>query len=181
MSAHSTANPRAHNASPDREIRVLMVCLGNICRSPTAHGVLDKLIKNKGLSDTIKVDSAGTSTYHIGDPPDPRSIAAARRRGYSLEQQTARQVKTGDFHEFDYILAMDADNLRHLEGAAPGDARARLQLLLDYSAGASKSVPDPYFGGGEQGFEQVLDLVEGACRRLLEKLERELSIPEAEQ
>lgn len=158
-----------------------MVCLGNICRSPTAHGVLEKFIENKGLSDYIKVDSAGTSTYHIGDHPDPRSIAAAQRRGYELQHQIARQVKTNDFHDFDYILAMDADNLHHLEGAAPRDGKARLQLLLDYSAGASKSVPDPYFGGGEQGFEQVLDLVEGACRRLLEHLELELSNSEAGQ
>ena len=158
-----------------------MVCLGNICRSPTAHGVLEKLIKNKGLSQYIEVDSAGTSSYHLGDHPDPRSIAAARRRGYSLEQQIARQVSSNDFHEFDYVLAMDAENLHHLESAAPQNCKAKLQLLLDYSAGASKSVPDPYFGGGGQGFEKVLDLVEGACRRLLEQLEAELSHPETEQ
>ncbi len=158
-----------------------MVCLGNICRSPTAHGVLQKYIENKGLSDFIEVDSAGTSTYHIGDPPDSRSIAAARRRGYQLEQQRARQVKSDDYHEFDYLLAMDEDNLRHLEGAAPPSGKARIQLLLDYSAGATSSVPDPYFGGGEQGFEQVLDLIEGACRRLLEQLELELATVKVEQ
>lgn len=158
-----------------------MVCLGNICRSPTAHGVLEKLIQNKGLSESIEVDSAGTSTYHIGNHPDSRSIAAAQRRGYSLKEQVARQVSASDFHEFDYILAMDADNLQHLENAAPRGSKAKVQLLLDYSAGATKSVPDPYFGGGGQGFEKVLDLVEGACRRLLEQLEQELSNPEAEQ
>jgi len=152
-----------------------MVCLGNICRSPTAHGVLQKLIENKGLSELIEVDSAGTSTYHIGDPPDPRSIEAARRRGYSLEQQIARQVTANDFHKFDYMLAMDVDNLHHLQSAAPPSSKARVQLLLDYSAGATKSVPDPYFGGGAQGFEKVLDLVESACRRLLEQLEQQLS------
>lgn len=158
-----------------------MVCLGNICRSPTAHGVLEKLIQNKGLSESIEVDSAGTSTYHIGDHPDPRSIAAAQRRGYSLDEQVARQVSANDFHEFDYVLAMDADNLRHLEEAAPLGSKAKVQLLLAYSAGATKSVPDPYLGGGEQGFEQVLDLVEGACRRFLEQLELELRNSKMEQ
>ena len=157
-----------------------MVCLGNICRSPTAHGVLEKLIQNKELSEFIEVDSAGTSTYHLGDHPDPRSIAAAQRRGYKLEEQIARQVSANDFYEFDYVLAMDTDNLQHLENAAPSASKAKLQLLLDYSAGASESVPDPYFGGGGQGFEKVLDLVEGACRRLLEQLEKELSLPEKE-
>lgn len=157
-----------------------MVCLGNICRSPTAHGVLEKLIQNKSLSESIEVDSAGTSTYHIGDHPDPRSIAVAQRRGYSLEEQVARQVSANDFHDFDYVLAMDVDNLHHLENAAPRDSKAKVQLLLDYSAGATESVPDPYFGGGGQGFEKVLDLVEGACRRLLEQLEDELSNSEPE-
>jgi len=151
-----------------------MVCLGNICRSPTARGVLEKLIQNKGLSDFIKVDSAGTSTYHIGDHPDPRSIAAAQRRGYSLEQQVARQVSPNDFQDFDYVLAMDADNLQHLESAAPDGCKAKVQLLLAYSLDATGSVPDPYFGDAGQGFEKVLDLVEDACQRLLEQLQREL-------
>ena len=158
-----------------------MVCLGNICRSPTAHAVLEKLIQNKDLSESIEVDSAGTSTYHIGDHPDPRSIAAAQRRGYSLTEQIARQVSASDFHQFDYVLAMDVDNLQHLENAAPRGSKAKVQLLLDYSAGATESVPDPYFGGGEQGFDKVLDLIEGACRRLLEHLERKLPNSETEQ
>ena len=166
------ANPNAANQS--RKIRVLMVCLGNICRSPTAHGVLEKLIQDKGLSEAIEVDSAGTSTYHIGDHPDPRSIAAAQRRGYSLEKQVARQVSPNDFQEFDYVLAMDADNLQHLVSAAPGGSKAKVQLLLDYASGETESVPDPYLGGGLQGFETVLDLVEGACQRLLEQLLQEL-------
>ncbi|PCI76342.1 MAG: phosphotyrosine protein phosphatase [SAR86 cluster bacterium] len=158
-----------------------MVCLGNICRSPTAHGVLEKLIQNKGLSKFIEVDSAGTSTYHIGAHPDSRSIAAARRRGYSLEKQVARQVRASDFQEFDYVLAMDVENLQHLERAAPPGSKAKVQLLLDYSAEATESVPDPYFGAGGQGFETVLDLVEDTCRRLFEQLEDELSISEKEQ
>ena len=151
-----------------------MVCLGNICRSPTAHAVLDKLLQNKGLSDFIEVDSAGTSAYHLGDHPDPRSIAAAQRRGYSLEQQVARQVSLQDFQKFDYVLAMDADNLQHLESAAPSGCKAQVQLLLAYSTDATESVPDPYFGDAGQGFEKVLDLVEDACQRLLEQLQREL-------
>ena len=110
-----------------------MVCLGNICRSPTAHGVLEKLIQNNELSEFIEVDSAGTSTYHLGDHPDPRSIAAAQRRGYKLEEQIARQVSANDFYEFDYVLAMDTDNLQHLENAAPSASKAKLQLLLDLS------------------------------------------------
>lgn len=156
------------------KIRVLMVCLGNICRSPTAHGVLEKLIEKKGLSEYIEVDSAGTSTYHIGDHPDPRSIAAAERRGYSLEEQVARQVRTNDFHEFDYVLAMDADNFNHLIKAAPLGSKAKVQLLLDYSPAGIESVPDPYLGGGLQGFEKALDLIEGACLSLFERLKKEL-------
>ncbi|MFT6823566.1 MAG: protein-tyrosine phosphatase [Pseudohongiellaceae bacterium] len=158
-----------------------MICLGNICRSPTAHGVLAKLIQNKDLSEFIEVDSAGTSNYHIGDRPDPRSIAAAQRRGYSLDKQVARQVRANDFEEFDYILAMDVDNLHHLESAAPSGCKAKLQLLLSFSNEATESVPDPYFGDAGQGFEVVLDLVEDACRCLLEKLQRELSTTKTEQ
>ncbi|MBL4572507.1 MAG: low molecular weight phosphotyrosine protein phosphatase [Gammaproteobacteria bacterium] len=158
-----------------------MVCLGNICRSPTAHGVLEKLIQNKGLSESIEVDSAGTSRYHLGDHPDPRSIVAAQRRGYSLQEQIARQVTANDFNDFDYVLAMDADNLHHLENVAPRGCKAKVQLLLDYSTSETESVPDPYFGSDGQGFERVLDLVEGACRRLLEQLERELPNAETEQ
>ena len=158
-----------------------MICLGNICRSPTAHGVLEKLIQNKDLSEFIEVDSAGTSNYHIGDHPDPRSIAAAQRRGYSLDEQVARQVRANDFEEFDYILAMDVDNLHHLESAAPSGCKAKLQLLLSFSNEATESVPDPYFGDAGEGFEVVLDLVEDACRCLLEKLQRELSTTNTEQ
>jgi low molecular weight protein-tyrosine phosphatase len=170
-----------HNSIPESEpgtdkIKVLMVCLGNICRSPTAHGVLDKIIKNKRLTESVEVDSAGTSTYHIGDPPDPRSIAAAQRRGYDLSDQIARQVHINDFYEFDYILAMDGDNLQQLLRTAPKESRAKIQLLLDYSSGNTETVPDPYFGGGEQGFETVLDLIENACTGLLEQLERDLRI-----
>jgi protein-tyrosine phosphatase len=157
-----------------------MVCLGNICRSPTAHGVLEKMINNKGLAKLIEVDSAGTSSYHIGSHPDPRSIAAAARRGYMLQQQRARQVSSNDYYEFDHILAMDRENLNYLRAAAPSDCHAKIQLLLDYSPVASESVPDPYFAGGEQGFENVLDLVEAACQRLLQQIEQGLKPPSVE-
>ena len=174
------------NAGPNvahqsRKFKILMVCLGNICRSPTAHGVLEKLIQNKGLSELIEVDSAGITAYHIGDHPDPRSIATAQRRGYSLEEQVARQVRVNDFEEFDYVLAMDVDNLHHLESAAPSGCKAKVQLLLSFSNDATESVPDPYFGDAGQGFEKVLDLVEDACQCLLEKLQRELPNTKTEQ
>jgi len=151
-----------------------MVCLGNICRSPTAHAVLEKMLENKNLSRAIKVDSAGTSRHHIGERPDSRSIAAAAQRGYEMEDQLARQVCISDFHDFDYILAMDQDNLLHLKQLQPEHSKARVQLLLAYSNEADRSVPDPYFGDGERGFEKVLDIVEDACLGLLGLLEQDL-------
>ncbi len=172
--AEARSKPLSENSQITGRINVLMVCLGNICRSPTAHGVLEKYIKNKELGDKIKVDSAGTSTYHLGDHPDPRSIAAAASRGYSLHEQVARQVQLSDFNDFDYILAMDEENLSHLQDIAPAQSKARLQLLLDYSSGTLASVPDPYFGGGDAGFMRVLDLVEDACERFLDKLVSDL-------
>lgn len=157
-----------------------MVCLGNICRSPTAHGVLEKMTENRGLAGKIAVDSAGTSTYHLGDHPDPRSIAAAEQRGYSLHEQTARQVRESDFHEFDYILAMDTSNLANLERVQPEQSKARLQLLLEYTPDSVESVPDPYFGNQGEGFERVLDLIEAACHKLLQQLENELQATKTE-
>ena len=133
------------------------------------------MIENKVLNEFIQVDSAGTSTYHLGSAPDSRSIAAAARRGYSLHDQVARQVSVNDFHNFDYVLAMDEDNLRHLQGIAPAHSRASIRLLLDYSSEMFVSVPDPYFGGGDAGFEVVLNLVEDACGRFLQHLEQELT------
>ena len=151
------------------KVRVLMVCLGNICRSPSAHGVFQKYIKNKGLVDSIDVDSAGTSTYHIEQHPDPRSIEAAADRGYSLHQLIARQVADDDYHQFDYILAMDQANLTELRRRKPQSCRARLALLLDYSSQPQDAVPDPYYSG-EEGFEVVLDLIESANEGLLEDI-----------
>ena len=168
-------------ANQCRTFKILMVCFGNVCRSPTGHGIPEKSIQNSGLSDLIKVGSAGNSTYHNGDHSDSRSIAAAQRRGYSLEEQVARQVRANDFQEFDYVLAMDADNLHYLESVAPRGCKAKVQLLLSFSNDAAESVPDPYFGDAGQCFEKVLDLVEDACQCLLEKLQRELSTTKTEQ
>ena len=148
------------------EIRILMVCLGNICRSPTAHGVLDKIIKNEGLSNIIQVDSAGTGDYHLGAPPDPRSIAAAARRGYDLTALRARQVSPQDFSSFHYIFAMDRMNLKDLRMMCPSGHRPKLHLLLEFADTNHEAVPDPYYSGPE-GFELVLDLVEQACAGVL--------------
>lgn len=147
--------------------RVLFVCMGNICRSPTAEGVFRQLVEQQGLAGQITVDSAGTHDYHVGDTPDPRSQAAAARRGYDLSGLRARQVVPDDFRAFDYILAMDEANLRLLQQQCPDDCRERLKLFLEFADdGLLREVPDPYYGGA-QGFEAVLDLVEHAAQALL--------------
>ena len=157
-------------------IGVLFVCLGNICRSPTAHGVFQHMVDQAGLADRIRIDSAGTQDYHPGKPPDPRSMRAARRRGYDLGSLRARQVRQRDFTEFDYLLAMDGDNHQDLLQLCPPDKLDRVHMLLSFAEGLGvDSVPDPYYGPGEEGFEQVLDLVEVACAGLLTRLRRELS------
>ena len=150
-------------------IQVLMVCLGNICRSPTAHGVLYKLLQNNGLENNILVDSAGTDDWHIGEPPDARAVQAAASRGYRIDGLRTRQVSQEDFEKFDYILAMDRNNLRELKSSCPHAHQPKLQLLLQYATADHESVPDPYYSG-EQGFELVLDLVEEACDQLLQHI-----------
>ena len=146
--------------------------MGNICRSPTAEGVMRGLLREQGLEDAVEVDSAGTGDWHRGDPPDARATAAARTRGIALSG-AARQVARADFTDYDLILAADRRNLRDLEAFVPPDARARIHLLREFdpaSAGAPDlDVPDPYYGG-DDGFEHVLDLVEAACRGLLDRL-----------
>jgi protein-tyrosine phosphatase len=150
--------------------RVLFVCMGNICRSPTAEGVFRHLVEQQGLSGKIIIDSAGTHDYHIGDAPDARSQAAAARRGYDLSGLRARQVVRDDFSTFDYVLAMDEANLGLLQQLCPEDCRDRLKLFLEFADDdALREVPDPYYGGA-QGFEQVLDLVENAGRGLLREI-----------
>lgn len=157
------------NAAGKPTIRLLMVCLGNICRSPTAEGVMRELIRNAGLEDTITVDSAGTSDWHIGDAPDPRTIRAAADRGYDLTQQRGRQVASTDFEHFDYILAMDNQNLRDLHKLCPVSLQHKLKLFLSYGNSEYVEVPDPYYSTAT-GFEQVLNLVEEAAAGLLAQI-----------
>lgn len=149
---------------------VLFVCLGNICRSPTADAVFRAQVVRAGLGDRVHIDSCGTAGYHVGEPPDARATAAAARRGYDLSPLRARQFAAGDFDRFDYILAMDESNLAHLEARRPAGYRGRLDLFLALApALGRREVPDPYYGG-EQGFEEVLDLVEAAGEALLAEL-----------
>jgi protein-tyrosine phosphatase len=151
--------------------RVLMVCMGNICRSPTAEAVLRHHLQRAGLGRQISVDSAGTYAGHVGHAPDERSIAHAARRGYDLQDLRARRVTTEDFQTFDLIVAMDADNLDALQQRCPPGRQARLVRLLDYAPAAGlRDVPDPYYGG-PGGFERVLDLVELGCDGLLQYLQ----------
>ena len=154
-------------------MRVLFVCLGNICRSPTAEGVLRHKLLEAGLSDRIEVASAGTSDWHVGKAPDSRSQRAARLRGYDLSAQRAQQAKSADFNTYDLILAMDHSNLRDLKALQPSNAKAELDLFLSRYDGAKDEVPDPYYDG-EHGFEEVLDLVEHACDRLIVELKGRL-------
>jgi protein-tyrosine phosphatase len=147
-------------------VRILFVCLGNICRSPSAEAVLREIAAREAPELGIEVDSAGTAGYHIGEPPDERSQEAARRRGYDMTPLRARIVEPEDFERFDLILAMDRNNLATLRRRAPVAVRERVRLFLEFApdAGATE-VPDPYYGGAT-GFEQVLDLVEAASRGL---------------
>ena len=151
-------------------MRLLFVCLGNICRSPTAEGVLRTLAAREAPELAIEVDSAGTAAYHAGEAPDPRTRQAAARRGYDLTALRARIVEPGDFERFDLIVAMDRENLRELRQRAPAGAHERLRLFLEFAPQAGpEDVPDPYYGG-PNGFEEVLDLVEAATRGLLAHL-----------
>jgi len=151
-------------------VRLLFVCLGNICRSPTAEGVMRSLVADAGLQDEIEIDSAGTGGWHVGEPPDERAGATASRRGVELSG-AARQVRAADFEDFDLLLAMDASNLGDLQRAAPGDVeRAKVRLLREFDAAGIErgdlDVPDPYHGG-PGGFDEVFDLVTAACEGLL--------------
>lgn len=151
---------------------ILFVCLGNICRSPTAEGVFRRLADERGLSPFLRVDSAGTHAYHVGEPPDARSQKAALARGVDLSVLRARQVDHGDFYQFDHILAMDGSNYAHLMQMRPTDAGAKIKYFLDYAPHLNtREVPDPYYGGGN-GFERVLDMVEDASRGLLDELQQ---------
>jgi protein-tyrosine phosphatase len=153
--------------------RILFVCLGNICRSPTAEAVMARLVADAGLAERIEIESAGTGAWHVGNPPDGRATAAAAGRGFRM-QSLARQVSPEDFERFDLLLAMDRDNLRNLRRLAPdAEAAGRARLLREFdpasAGGEDLDVPDPYYGGAD-GFDHVLDLVEAACAGLLDDL-----------
>jgi protein-tyrosine phosphatase len=161
---------------PDR-YSVLMVCMGNICRSPTAEGVFRHLVREAGLQDRIHIDSAGTLDYHAGSPPDERSARHALRRGYDLSALRARQVRRRDFEQFDLILAMDWENLETLRELCPEEHRHKLRRLMEFAPpGVSDVVADPYYGG-QDGFERVLDHVELACRGVLDHVRAALDRP----
>jgi len=151
------------------QISVLFVCMGNICRSPTAEGVFRHFVQEAGLADRIKIDSAGTHAYHTGEPADRRASAAAERRGYSLAACRARRVQAEDFENFNYIVAMDRLNHVTLIDRADAEHHDKIRLFLEFSSAEEDEVPDPYYGGAA-GFDKVLDLVEGASRGLLETL-----------
>lgn len=151
-------------------VRVLFVCMGNICRSPTAQGAFEHLVSEAGLDERIVVDSAGTHAYHVGEPPDRRSQQTALARGVDLSRQRARQVASPDFADFDYVLAMDRQNLSALLRMCPADHRHKVRLFLEFAAElGEEEVPDPYYGG-PRGFEHVFDLVEAAAWGLLEDI-----------
>jgi protein-tyrosine phosphatase len=154
----------------DREkVSVLFVCMGNICRSPTAEGVFRHHVAEAGLDALFEIDSAGTHAYHVGEPPDRRAQEAATRRGVSLADIRARRVAAEDFGRFHHIIAMDEDNLVMLHEQADAAHRDKIRLFLEFGSGPETEVPDPYYGG-TTGFERVLDLVEDASRGLLEVL-----------
>jgi len=150
-----------------------MVCMGNICRSPTAEGVLRRLARESAVHDSLVIDSAGTHDYHVGAAPDTRAQEAAKQRGYDLSELRARQVSVRDFLEFDYILAMDKANLAILRRQCPPEHQHKVRLFLSFSERfRGHEVPDPYYGG-RQGFDRVLDMVEDAARGLLDELRQD--------
>jgi protein-tyrosine phosphatase len=158
------------SASPT--IKVLFVCMGNICRSPTAHGVFRKLVQDEGLMDRIEIDSAGTHGYHVDEPPDRRAILTAARRGVVLEDLRARRAEPEDFLHYDYILAMDQENFISLSAICPRGMERKLMMLMDFAPQLrTREVPDPYYGG-PTGFEQVFDMVEVAGKGLLAHIRR---------
>ena len=151
-------------------VRILFVCMGNICRSPTAEGVFRRVLDEVEFDDNIHIDSAGTHAYHVGRPPDSRTLQAASRRGVDLSQLRARKVEREDFANFDYVLAMDNENLSDLQCMCPPEHAHKLRLFMEFAPDyGSSEVPDPYYGAA-RGFEQVLDMVESASQGLIKHL-----------
>ncbi len=154
---------------------VLFVCMGNICRSPTAEGMFRHHLREAGLIESVRTDSAGTHGYHVGSQPDPRSCEAAAKRGIDISDLRARLLVTEDFHRFEYIVGMDNNNLSIMTVLKPPSSRARVGLLMAYGPPDSpREVPDPYYGG-PHGFERVLDMVEAGCRGLLQEILQQTS------
>ncbi|WP_246172932.1 low molecular weight protein-tyrosine-phosphatase [Thermochromatium tepidum] len=154
-------------STKNNPVRILFVCMGNICRSPTAHGVFRQLVNDEGLAHRIEIDSAGTHAYHIGEPPDRRALDTARMHGIDISDLRARLVGPDDFRDFDYVLAMDRDNYEYLARLCPKGLEERLRLFMDFAPELGiREVPDPYYGG-QRGFEQVFDMIEAAARGLL--------------
>lgn len=149
---------------------VLFVCMGNICRSPLAEGIFRHQLQQSGLIDDFHLDSAGTGGWHVGDPPDPRSVAVARSHGVDISIQTARQIVTADFGRFDLILAMDRSNEATLRARAPATSRHRIHLFLDHTLGNRADIPDPYYDA-QDGFETVYQMLEKGCAALLRNLD----------
>jgi protein-tyrosine phosphatase len=164
-----------------KTVSVCFVCLGNICRSPTAEGVMRHLVGEAKLAQRIQIDSAGTGDWHIGEPPDKRAQQAARQRGYKLDALRGRQIVTADFERFDLLIAMDDKNVAALRQICPPEQRDKIRLLMEFVPeadgqwGGAREVVDPYFGGAE-GFEQVLDQCEAACRGLIAALRPQLLV-----
>lgn len=155
-----------------KKVSVLFVCLGNICRSPTAHAVFRKLVMEEGLEKRIEIDSAGTAAYHVGNPPDSRSMKTAKNRGIQMNDLRARAVDFGDFYQYDYILAMDHSNYSNLYEMALPEHREKIHMFLQFTEEFTETeVPDPYYGG-PQGFEHVFDLVGSASKGLLEHIKQ---------
>jgi len=156
------------------KVRVLFVCMGNICRSPTAEGVFRHLVAETDFKDKIESDSAGTHAYHVGEQPDRRAQSAAKQRGIDLSDLRARSVSLADYESFDYILAMDNDNYNILVSQSPAHAKPKIKLFMEYAAQSTeKEVPDPYYGG-QRGFDIVYEMVESASKGLLEDIKKRL-------
>jgi len=154
------------------KVKILFVCMGNICRSPTAHGVFRQLVEQEQLTEKVEIDSAGTHAYHVGNPPDSRAQKTAQGRGINLSDLRARQAVADDFNTFDYVIAMDQDNYHSLMSICPADQEQRVHLFMDLAPQMrTREVPDPYYGG-PAGFEQVFDLVDVAAKGLLDDIRR---------
>ncbi len=156
---------------------IMFVCMGNICRSPTAHAVMQKIVDEQGLSDTITIESSGTHAYHVGEQADRRAQATAKSRGIDMSHLRAQKIAITDYDKFDWILAMDEDNLELLHYYAPENHKANCCLLMDFVAEnhGRREVPDPYYGG-DQGFEDVFDMVDEACRGFLDHIQHSLRV-----